>query len=385
MKGICFVAHNAYGAMAGGREGHVGGVERQTSLMGRWLAAGGYHVSVLTWDEGQEKESVIDGVRVIKMCRRDAGLQGLRFFHPRWFSLNRAMEMADADLYYQNCAEYVTGQVALWCRRQGRRFVFSVASDTDCDPRLPELRTLRERILYRYGVRRADCVLVQTRKQQRMLVDGFGVKSILMPMPCFGPTDMYAEATNARNASEYRVIWVGRISRVKRLDLLLDIAKAMPDIQFDVVGGPDTEESYAIDILERAKRLSNVVVHGSVERDRMPDMYSRASVLCCTSAYEGFPNTFLEAWSHGLPVVSTVDPDDLIAERNLGVTARNKDAMVAALTLLRDCPDRYREMKKNARGYYLENHAVDSVMCKFESLFRDIIAQSRRPGDQKRT
>ena len=125
---ICFVAHFAYGAMAGGSSGHIGGVERQTTLMARWFAARGYRVSMLTWDEGQEDGVEIDGVKVFKMCRQDAGLPGLRFFWPRWTSLNAAMRRADADVYYQNCGEYVTGQVAMWCRRHGRKLVYSVAN-----------------------------------------------------------------------------------------------------------------------------------------------------------------------------------------------------------------------------------------------------------------
>jgi hypothetical protein len=140
---ICFVAHNAYGAMAGGRSGHIGGVERQTSLMAKWLAVRGYRVSMLTWDEGQDNGAEIDGVRVFTICPRTAGLPGLRFFRPRWSGLMAAMKRADADVYYQNCAEYVTGQVGLWCRRHGRKFVYSVASDPDCDRRLPKMHSLR--------------------------------------------------------------------------------------------------------------------------------------------------------------------------------------------------------------------------------------------------
>jgi len=45
---ICFVPHYAYGAMAGGNSGHIGGVERQTSLMARWFAARSHRVSMLT-------------------------------------------------------------------------------------------------------------------------------------------------------------------------------------------------------------------------------------------------------------------------------------------------------------------------------------------------
>ena len=131
---ICLVAHFAYGVLSGGQCGHIGGVERQTALLARWLAARGYDVSILTWDEGQPNDVNTDGIRVIKMCRRSAGIAGLRFFLPRWTSLNSAMRRADADLYYQNCAEYVTGQVALWCRHNRRKFVYSVANDPDVDP-----------------------------------------------------------------------------------------------------------------------------------------------------------------------------------------------------------------------------------------------------------
>ena len=70
---ISFVAHFAYGAMAGGATGHISGVERQTSLMARWFAARGYPVSMLTWDEGQKDGAVIDGAQIVKMCRTDAG------------------------------------------------------------------------------------------------------------------------------------------------------------------------------------------------------------------------------------------------------------------------------------------------------------------------
>src|SRR6185295_3387450 len=91
---------------------------------------------------------------------------------------------------YQNTAEYVTGQVAFWARRRGRRFVYSVASDMDCYERLPELRTLRERLLYRYGLRRADRVVVQTRHQARMLERGFARPSLQIPMLCPGPESL---------------------------------------------------------------------------------------------------------------------------------------------------------------------------------------------------
>ena len=76
---ICIVAHNAYGVLAHVDNGHIGGVEVQTTLLAKWLSSKGFDVSMITWDEGYSDGSVIDGVKVYKLCRRDDGLPGLRF------------------------------------------------------------------------------------------------------------------------------------------------------------------------------------------------------------------------------------------------------------------------------------------------------------------
>lgn len=373
MRRICIVAHSAYGALTGGDTGHAGGVERQTSLMARWLAARGHRVSMLTWGEGQSDDVTIDGVRVVRMCRQDAGLPGVRFFHPRWSSLNTAMWRAGAELYYENGAEEVTGQVALWCRRNRRRFVYSVASDPDCDPRLPKMRTRRERILYRYGLRHADRVIVQTRVQQRMLWHGFGLGSTLLPMPCPGPTDGEFKPPDPPMPGRGRVVWVGRIVPVKRLELLLEAATALPEVPFDVVGAPDVDDAYSRRVLASARTLPNMTLHGRVPRNRMLEFYQGAAVLCCTSSYEGFPNTFLEAWSYGLPIVSTVDPDHLLGDWNLGVAADSAPALVAGLRRLLGSPDLWREMSVRARDYYLGNHTVEAALQRFEQLFLEVL------------
>lgn len=369
MKKICIVAHYAYGAMSGGADGHVGGVERQTTMLASWLASRGHGISLLTWDEGQPDGQVLDGVRVIKMCRRGAGIPGLRFFYPRWSSLVSALQRADADVYYQNCAEYVTGQVALWCRLRKRRFVYSVASDPDCDPELPAMKTFRERILYRYGLHHADRVIVQTHNQQRMLQDGFGVSSNILPMPCPGPEGKDYVPPPAPSAGSTRVLWVGRIVPLKRPEWLIALADLLPQVTFDLVGGADSDRYFADDIFSQARRRGNIVVHGAVSRDRIANLYRRASMMCCTSVYEGFPNTFLEAWSHGVPVLSTIDPDGVIASRRIGGLAGSVEEFRNGILGLVNDADLWRECSANAREYWLRNHSLDIAMSRFRDVF----------------
>jgi len=360
---LCLVAHLAWGALSGGTTGHVGGVERQTSLMARWLAS-----------RGQRDGDVVDGVRVVKLCAREAGLPLLRFLHPRWTSLNRALARANAGIYYHNCSEYVTGQVALWARRHGRRFVFSTAHDEDTDPRLRHL-SLRERVLYRYGLRHADRIIAQTRTQQSRLKEHFGRESVVIPMPCPGPGPEETLARPARPGAG-RVLWIGRVCEQKRPHLLLELARACPDVGFDLVGPADTSP-YTRAVLEAVRSTPNVRVRGAVPRPKVPALYLAASCLVCTSRDEGFPNTFLEAWSHGLPVVSTFDPDGLIAERGLGGAAADVAELAAGIRHLLLSPEEWRGASERARRHYLDNHTIEGAMSRFEAVFLELGASGR--------
>ena len=377
---ICFVAHSAYGAMTGGNSGYIGGVERQTSLMARWFARRGHQVSMLTWDESGPAEEMIDGVRVIKQCRQDAGFKGLRFFWPRWTSLVAAMKRADADIYYHNLAECVTGQMAFWCRRHGRKFIFSVSADTQCRAKLPY--RFQERILYRYGLRHIDQVIVQSRRQREMMQENFGCDSVILPMPCPGPSDDDFRDGKRKWSDSKRILWIGRICEVKRPDRLLDLAKTCPDLSFDLVG-PEDGTSYSRNVCERAKTIANVTLHGPASRDHVSEFYKRARVVCCTSDSEGFPNTFLEAWSYGVPIVSTFDPGGIIADKGLGIIDREARGLAEGIRRLCNSPDQWKGMSQKVRQYYLENHTVEVVMPQFEQVFLDVVkAHDRRisPG-----
>jgi len=362
---ICIVAHAAYGALTGGDTGHAGGVERQTSMLAHWLAARGHDVSFITWDEGEPEASALGRVRLLRLCGEQDGIPGLRFFHPRWTSLNRALSQADAEVYYQNGAEYVTGQVASWCRRHGRSFVFSAAGDRDCDPTLPELTKTRERILYRYGLRHADEIIVQTRRQQGMIQQLAGRPAKVQAMPCPAPEDSGARIEPGAAGT---ILWVGRISPVKRFELLVDVAAATPEYTFEVAGAPDGADESTLRALARAAALPNVVLHGQVPRPAMGTLYRRAALLCCTSAVEGFPNVFLEAWSHGIPVVTTFDPDDLVRHQELGAAVSNVPEMAAALRKLMSDSPAWKLCSENARRYFAENHDFDRVMTGFEEI-----------------
>jgi len=368
---ICFVAYNAYGAIANLDTDHVGGIETQQGIMAKWFADRGYDVTMITWDEGYEDGVVINGVKLLKMCSKNDGVPGIRFVFPRWSSLIGALKKADADIYYYNCGDMHLGQIALWTTRNNRKLFYSVANEIDCYRNMPVMKKLRERILYRYGIYHSDIIVVQTEKQKTLLKHEYGLDSMLIRMPCVRLDPSEAVVTKSRT-DEKHVLWVSRFSKEKRMEWLLDIAEKNPTIIFDILGNANTDDEYSRGIVNRAEGISNVILHGRVVHDDIYDYYMSADLFCSTALYEGFPNTFLEAWSLGLPVVTYFDPDDVVKKYRLGFVASDKEEISRhILTILHD--DKIRDdLSGNAKRYVSEFHELEVLLPKFEAEFIDL-------------
>jgi hypothetical protein len=55
-----------------------------------------------------------------------------------------------------------------------------------------------------------------------------------------------------------------------------------------------------------------------VADERIGEFLREAALFTHTSPAEGFPNSFLEAWSYGLPTITCFDPDGIITRERLG-------------------------------------------------------------------
>jgi glycosyltransferase involved in cell wall biosynthesis len=368
---VCFVGLQCYDLLTHApHPRYIGGAERQQVFLARGLAANGHKVAFVTLDHGQDDGVWHDGIQIFKAYVGHQGLRGVRFVHPRWTGLVGAMRRAKADIYHQMAGDLQTGQVAAWCRLRGRRFVFSLASDGDCDPALPFLQTVRQRLLYRFGLQCADAAIAQTESQRAQLHSAFDTESTVIrsctPDAAFDPAVIQARAREARP----RILWVGRLAPVKRLEILLELAAARPAWEFNVVGSGDPNQEYVQRLKSRANTLSNVSLHHGITDEQLHEAYLRAHVLVCTSSAEGVPTTFLEAWARALPVVSTVDPDGVIAAHHLGAVTTPEylaEAIAVVLAQVRD------GLPERVRAHYLATHTVEPFVAAHERLFRAVL------------
>lgn len=373
---ICFVSLNNFSTLVDDPQyGPIGGAEIQQAILGRELTRRGYRVSFITLDHGQDDGMEVEGIRIFKTYDQEAGIPVLRFLHPRLNRLWRAMSKADADIYYQRTSDSVTGIVGAFCRWRHRRFVFAVAADADCMRSLPYCTARHERLLFRWGLRQADSVLAQTARQKGLLSENFGIDSRVIPNCTPDHGRRLSERGAALSFPKGRVLWIGSFSTVKRLELVLEIAEQCQDVHFDIVGDGPSDSQYVQRLQSRALAISNVHLHGKTPHAGVQQLYEQTSVLLCTSSAEGFPNTFLEAWSHGVPVVTTFDPDGMIACQGLGRVSVSVPELTAGIRELLCSPEHWRETSFRCRQWYLQNFATDTVVAKLERAFTDAIVR----------
>lgn len=346
---ICIVGLDAYGLLSGeGDLRYIGGETVQHVLLARAWRDLGHDVSMIVFDDGQGERRVVDGITTIAAHGRTAGLPGLRFFHPRASRLINALMAADADVYYQSPAGAFTGITGWFCRMTGRKFIFRVASDSDCEREHTRIRLWRDRRLYDYGLHRADLVAAQTQVQARMLAEHHGIEAPVVNMLVEPPRP----AGDGRK--DIDVLWLSNLRALKRPELVLELARQLPHVNFTLAGGPLPDAAsltYYEDVKAAAARLPNVTMPGPVRYAETGGWFDRARLFLNTSSIEGFPNTFLQAWIRGVPVVSFFDPDGLIRRLQLGAVSNSIDDMREAIRGLLDV-DVYREnIGRRARDF----------------------------------
>ena len=368
MTRICFVAPTAYPVLAGDRSVKVvGGAEVQQSFLARELARRGHEVSMISMDHGQREGEAVHGVRLITMCAPQAGVPVLRFLHPRLTSLWSAMRRADADIYYQRASGALTGFVAAFARRHGRRMVFAGAHDFDFDPALPLVRYGRDKALYRYGVARADQVVVQSERQLERCRALFGREAVRI-RSCYGH-----QGEAARHDGP--ILWVASVKPIKRPELFLELAAALPHRRFKLVGGPGAGTEHFEALRQRAAALPNVEMTGFVPHVDVEQHFDGAAVFVNTAVSEGFPNTFMQAWSRAMPTVSFFDPGTTLDGERVGLVVPDLDAMVRTLRWLTEDEAGWRREGRRAQDYLRRHHGVQGVVDEYERIFERLLAQ----------
>lgn len=349
---ICLVA-NSYPKY------RPGGSEVQLYYIGRELVKLGYQVHFTTLDFGQKtsKVTVDDGMIIHKakfwLHRR-----------PPFFRFLLVLKAINTDIYINRAFRF-TMVTFIFTKIFKRKFVYAIASESDCIPQKIEKKVLWlpsffqniRRWADQHAMLKADLIIAQANYQKYLLLRNFGVNSIVIknghPIP-----DKLIKKDNPVMA-----LWLGSLKRLRQAEIFIELAKRCQHLNCKfILAGRPSDKGYLTNLLNQMKGLSNILYMGSVTLEQSNELIGRAAIFVNTSLWEGFPNTFIQAWMRKTPTVSLkVDPDNIIKIHKLGFHSKTFNQLVKDVQLLIANEDLRIQMGENAWDYAIKEHDITKI------------------------
>ena len=155
--------------------------------------------------------------------------------------------------------------------------------------------------MFKYVLNKATKVIVLANVLKGLMKEHYNIDAEVLYNPI--------EEQEKRDAGkiEKSIFFAAYLTLNKGYDTLLrafkEVAEKHPDWKLILAGSGETEN---------AKRLindlgigNNVEQHLWLNKEQMTEFYKKVSIYCIASEQEGFPMSFLEAGSYGIPIVTT--------------------------------------------------------------------------------
>jgi glycosyltransferase involved in cell wall biosynthesis len=197
---------------------------------------------------------------------------------------------------------------------------------------------------------------------------------LVAPMPV--ATELFTPEGGAQR-KDNTLLFVGRITKQKGLDLLLQALPSLPPgVTLDVVGdGPERE---SLENLARELGVApRVRWHGTQTQHALVGFYRSATMLVVPSADEGLGLVAVEAMLCETPVVAfdSGGLPDVVQHSRTGflVGERSPDALSAAIGEVLALEDRGRSLGSSGRLHALSAFAPESVARRYVDIYRAAI------------
>lgn len=264
-----------------------------------------------------------------------------------------------------------------------------------------QLNDHTENGLFKWCLRRADRVVLLAKKWQRLFEEKFS--DIDVPTSVvYNACDTSKEeqevqevqegqggqgvqkvqevqgGQGVQNMREKSIIMAGYFDDNKAPNLLIEAWAALkdryPDWRLTLMGNGDVDR---FKMMAHEKGLDDCVSFpGYLTGERKKDVWDKASILCLCSYNEGFPMVVLEAWTHGIAVISTPVgglPDVIEEGKNcLTFPFGDSKALAAQLEKLINNEALRIEMGEYSKKFVTDKFSLESVNTDLEYLYESL-------------
>lgn len=204
---------------------------------------------------------------------------------------------------------------------------------------------------------KAHHIIVHTEIQKKQMLQLETFKNLnIVVMPLGIDTEVFKPIQ--KDTQDIELLFVGRISRLKQIELCLDAlaflhANQERKVKLTVIG-PQSDISYFSELKTIAAQLQiteKVNFVGLVEQKDLVPFYQKATLLLLPSAHESFGMVMVEAMACGTPVAAikgTGGPDEIVEDGFNGILA-TKETFSQRILELVEGEETLQELSHNAR------------------------------------
>lgn len=331
-------------------------------------------VGILTWKGANHYVGELSPFDLVESYPKSGGIRILRVYYYYYRLMLKAIKAYQPDFIFVKGCSIFNGLLAHISKNTGVPLIYLVTNDKDADERYKKYRAFISQKAYEYSLKIVKGVVCQNRYQLQAFKNKMPNNSyLLMHNPYYSDDDL---PKVGRYVDRGYIAWLGLFSDQKNLPGLLEIVKAMPQMKFKIAG-ESTKKKYVDPTTQSALKelqgCNNVEFVGFLTRKQVLPFLSKAYLLLNTSHYEGFSNTFLEAFAAGTPVVTRedIDPDDLIKNNNLGKIVSSYDHCPEAIDSLINDPT-YDQLAGGCQSYLLKNHDPQAISKKLVDFLKNL-------------
>ena len=192
------------------------------------------------------------------------------------------------------------------------------------------------------------------------------------------PVTAYPEEVMPHDGSGHRIIAVGRLHEQKGFDMLINafakVADLCPEWHIDIYGHGD-DEQLLLDMINAKKLDGRIKILPPTEH--IYDEYQKSEFYVLSSRYEGYPLVLNEAMSCGIPCVAfrcKYGPEDAIEHQVNGLLVENGNIMELAQQILwMTTHVKKRIAMGHAARLAAQRYLPETIMQKWIALFNSLM------------
>ncbi|MCA9388669.1 glycosyltransferase family 4 protein [Candidatus Berkelbacteria bacterium] len=281
-------------------------------------------------------------------------------------NLYGALKRVAPDVVIQRAHGPETLICALYARLNGKKFIYSIASQADVDGTWTKGALGK---LFKLGIEGADLLVSQNKamtsqaKQQGLPKYGL-IREI--------PKGLIIKPLSTKKEL---ILWIGRCIKMKRPAAFLKLAKDNPDLKFAMVCPPGADPAFNKKISDQASVIKNLKFQTYLPPHQIADLHAQARVFVLTSLWEGdLPMVVLESLAQKNPVLTlSYDPDDIITKHKIGLSANNSLAKLNKQ--LKTILDNHQDFSHHAFDFVRSRYDINKVGKEWRRAIKDLYDQ----------